>query len=74
MHWTLTFEQEYMSRRLETVHNFQGQNVTQGHKDVREEILGREAFAVDKTVVIVSTVVIPSDTRAGDASRCVVTK
>lgn len=38
----------------------------------REEILGSEAFAVDKTVVIVRTVVIPSDTRAGDASRWVV--
>jgi len=38
----------------------------------REEILGRAAFAVAKTVVIVRTVVIPSDTRAGDASRWVV--
>ena len=33
------------------------------------EILGREELAVDRIVVIVSTVVMPSDTRAGDASR-----
>ena len=36
---------------------------------LRWEILGREALAVDSTVVMVSTVVMPSDTRAGDASR-----
>jgi len=46
----------------------------QGHSrsESREEILGKEAFDVDKIVVIVRTVVIPSDTRAGDASRWVV--
>ena len=34
----------------------------------RYEILGSEALELDKMVVIVSTVVMPSETRAGDAS------
>jgi len=36
---------------------------------VEAQILGSEALDVDKIVVIVSTVVMPRDTRAGDASR-----
>jgi len=32
--------------------------------------LGSDALELDKIVVMVSTVVMPRETRAGDASRC----